>query len=121
LSTPLWWDTTKNVETVDNCQLVYSMRSPYACPYAKSVEVTPLSPGWIVFIILVVAVAGYLIAGSAYKRYKYGSSGLEAIPNIDIWRRIASFFTCRSRSAGAAAGTDVYTDLKTTDEVNEPW
>lgn len=82
-----------------NCALKYTIRTPAACPTFKAPAAKPLSGGWVVFIIFVVAIIVYLVGGVIFKRVKYQASGIEAIPNIDFWRsvgeRLSRCLTCR--------------------------
>jgi len=65
-----------------NCTFVIRMSSKWAC----GIRISGIDPGWY-FVIAVIAIAIlYLICGIAYKRIKEGATGIEMIPNIDLWR-----------------------------------
>jgi hypothetical protein len=85
-----------------DCSLQYTIRTSLACPSqsAHARTAARLGAGWIVLILFIVGAAAYLVGGIAYKRWKHGARGVEAIPNIWLWRKIGSCLTC-SRQAGA--------------------
>merc|ERR1712216_696753 len=61
-------------------------QSSFGCPVSGGV-----GKGW-VFVILMIAVSMvYLAGGIAYKRYKFGMSGAEAIPHVDFWRDVPKY------------------------------
>ena len=70
------------------CQLNFAIETSAACPYVSVRTISPLGTGWIVFISLLVSATLYCTLGAAYKRYYYGSSGVEALPNVDLWRKL---------------------------------
>ena len=71
----------------EDCEYVYTMRSAFGCPYSKVKVVPSLGAGWIAFLIVLLASAMYCIGGVAYNRYKFGASGLEALPHINLIRK----------------------------------
>ncbi len=70
----------------DGCGIEYEIVSPAGCGTVVPLLVRTLGVGWIVFLAVLFVSIVYLIGGIAYKRRKYGSSGIEAVPNIDFWR-----------------------------------
>jgi hypothetical protein len=85
------------------CHLVISANSSAACPYPKARVVTPLGAGWIAFIVLLALTTLYCVGGVAYKRWRYGSSGVEALPNVDTWRRLHRATVGRLTRGGAGS------------------
>ena len=103
------------------CQLDYTLQSAAGCPYASVRTVAPLGAGWIAFIVLLVSATLYCVAGVAYKRYRYGSSGVEALPNVDFWRRVYAVPARLVRGAGARGrgvddGLDDYASMAAQDD-----
>jgi Autophagy-related protein 27 len=76
-----------------SCKYEIYMISKYACQNyggtdkSKSKKKdTGLSGGSIFLITLVCVLAAYLGAGIGWNMYKNGATGVEVIPNIDMWR-----------------------------------
>ena len=89
------------------CGLTYELRSPAGCGVVTPAVSDPFNALAVAFAGVVGAVAFYLGAGIAYKRHTLGARGLEAVPNIDTWRRVyAACAGCSLR--GAAAGGSAY-------------
>jgi hypothetical protein len=106
-------DPTVTTLRVDNgaygqatCSLQLFLSSAAACPYEKRRVVQPLGAGWLVFITLAVSAVVYLGGGMAYKRWRYGATGAEAVPNIEFWRWLGRRCTgcCRGGSGGGGGG-----------------
>lgn len=74
----------------DHCGVFYTIRSPAGCPTEKIRVVPALGGGWVTLIVLTCLALAYLVGGILYKRWKFGSSGMEAVPHIDLWRTLAS-------------------------------
>jgi hypothetical protein len=107
-------DPSASIPTVQNfnpnsgiCNIQFSLASAAACPTRLITVVPALGAGWIVVIVAVVLGATYVGGGIAYKRHKFGASGVEAIPNIDFWRWVGSYivyiFTCGQARPGYSA------------------
>ena len=95
----------------DGCTATYSIRSPAGCGIVSTTIIYPLGVGWIVFISVICLISAYLGFGMMYNRYRYGSKGLESVPNISFWRNL---FSCCGRGQYAKAGIDVdaeYADI----------
>jgi Autophagy-related protein 27 len=90
-----------DVSEPTQCSLQYTLRTAAACPVQKLKTVPSLGAGWIVFIVFMVALAVYLVGGSLYKKLVKGASGLEALPNIDTWRSVWAFITCKNRGSSS--------------------
>lgn len=88
----------------DSCGVYYSINTPAACPKERILTVKGIGGGWIAFLVILSLLLAYLLGGFFYKKYKFGSSGIEAIPHIDFWRatfhKIVRFVTC-GRYGGA--------------------
>lgn len=79
----------------NGCSVTISLNSAAGCPIVLYTPVTPtpsgsIGAGWIVLLVFLSLGVVYLVGGMIYKRRKYGASGLEAIPNIDMWRSLGS-------------------------------
>lgn len=72
------------------CALTYTIYTPAACASKRTRTLSPLGAGWVAFSVILAVLLLYCVGGSAYKRYKFGASGLEAVPHIDTWRAIAA-------------------------------
>jgi len=88
------------------CSYTITFPSSAGCPITVT-SGSRLSGGEIYLIAVAVAVVVYLIAGCAYKRLRFGSSGIDACPNVDFWRAfpalvkdgvIVTFSPCCSRT-----------------------
>jgi len=84
-----------------------------------------LSGGSIFSIIFFVVGLVYVVAGCIFKRVQKGASGMDACPNIDVWREIPGLvgdgarFTwtklracCGGAGAGGAGGGESYNTIK---------
>jgi len=95
-------DTSPNPPPVSGsmsgCTMTYSVNTPAACPTRTAITTNPLGAAWLVLIFAVVAMVLYLGGGIAYKRWRHGATGYEAVPNIDTWRRVASCCPCGGRT-----------------------
>jgi len=87
--------------TPDNCGVTLTLKTAAACPYNRFKEEPEMNPGLIAAIVVVGVLAVYLGGGIAYKRYKYGASGMEAVPNIDTWRRVGACLCCCCKGSGS--------------------
>jgi hypothetical protein len=103
-------------KSVDGCSLTYSARTASACGSPHVTVLSSLGAGWIGLLSALGAAGVYLGAGVAYNRRVHGASGIEAIPNIDTWRKVgrtlaaggaaaAGFLTC-GRLGGGGGGYD---------------
>lgn len=79
-------------DTSNSCTIEYTIASPAGCGVERIVHDRPIGAGWVVFIVFVCLFSVYMLLGYLYKRQKFGSRGVEAIPNIDTWRRIGGVF-----------------------------
>ena len=96
-------DVVLTSQTAD-CGLLYTIRTrvcPVVPPQGGGGVVAGatgggrgLGAGWIVFIVVFVSAAVYLLAGIAYNRIKHGARGIEAIPHIAFWRAVYARLTC---------------------------
>ena len=72
----------------DGCGITYTMRSSAGCGTVHITILQSLGLGWIIFISFMVLFTLYIGIGIIYKRKKYGTSGIESIPNITFWRKV---------------------------------
>jgi hypothetical protein len=98
------------IPTINQCSVQFVLESQAGCPVHITNILRTLGVGWIVFLAALVCAVLYLAVGILYKRRKYGASGIEAVPNIDLWRsvgnRVAAVATCGRKRVGADG--DVY-------------
>lgn len=76
------------VVNIPQCGLSFTIRAAQGCgnTYTPTSEAPAL--GWYVAMGAFGAIAVYLIGGVAYNRWRYGSTGLESVPNMGLWRAI---------------------------------
>jgi len=70
---------------------MFVLPSIHGCPTNKPIPQMgddPMSFGWVFIIFLAVSCVMYCLAGIAYKMYKFGVRGIEAVPHIDFWREL---------------------------------
>lgn len=63
------------------CEYTIVFLSKYGCPLSSG-----MSKGWTIILVLLVGTLVYLTVGIGIKRYKFGLTGMEAVPNIEFWR-----------------------------------
>jgi hypothetical protein len=101
----------------DKCGVYYNLYSAAGCGYTRRAVVPSVGAGWIVFLVFAGLFLTYLVGGIIYKKVKFGSGGLEAIPHIDFWRsafaRFIKIITC-NRFGYVRANNDQYTDMDAT-------
>lgn len=71
------------INEVNMCEYVIIFHSKHGCPAGGG-----MSRGWLFNILFLTGVALYLGVGVGIKKYKYGLTGMEAIPNVDMWRNV---------------------------------
>lgn len=76
------------VTSEDGCGLTYTLTHAAGCGVYKKTILDTLGVGWIVFLVFLTIALVYVGGGMLYKRRKYGSSGFESIPNIELWRKV---------------------------------
>jgi len=73
----------KIVET-SMCEYTILFNSKYACPTNGSAG----GKGWNFIFMVIFFFALYLGIGIGFNKYKRGMEGVEAVPNIDLWRQV---------------------------------
>ncbi|XP_078467640.1 cation-dependent mannose-6-phosphate receptor [Lampetra planeri] len=88
-----------------DCFYLFEMSSSVACNDQGS----GLGAGAIIFIVLLVLIAVYLLGGFLYQRFVVGAKGAEQIPNYHFWQNLGNIladgcdFVCRSKPKNQAA------------------
>ncbi|KAJ5748342.1 uncharacterized protein N7511_010038 [Penicillium nucicola] len=84
--------TPSFVGTVDSCTYFFEVRSSAAC---GGIAVDPnaggLGPGGVFGVIMLIAVAVYLIGGCAYQRTVMHQRGWRQCPNFSLWAGVFDF------------------------------
>ncbi|CEJ54305.1 Putative Cation-independent mannose-6-phosphate receptor CI-MPR [Penicillium brasilianum] len=84
--------TTSFVGTMDSCTYFFEVRSSAAC---GGIAVDPndggLGPGGVFGVIMLIAVAAYLIGGCAYQRTVMHQRGWRQCPNFSLWAGMFDF------------------------------
>jgi hypothetical protein len=77
--------------SVDECSFTVTIRASEGCP-SRSVlyYLHSISWGWIFILVVAILLLLYCGLGSIYKVFALGASGIEAIPNSDLWTTAAS-------------------------------
>ena len=74
----------KNINEVSMCDYTITFLSKHGCATNAGAG----SRGW-TFVTLVILVAvAYFGGGVAINRYKFGLQGVEAVPNLEMWRQL---------------------------------
>ena len=101
-----------------SCGFRVSFKSSAGCPVPFPIDKI-MSPFALVVLILAGLVVLYLGVGMAYNGCVRGASGIEAIPNIDMWRRCCG--ACCTRSAGGGAPTGgFYAEFEAEEDGGDP-
>ena len=91
-----------------DCEYVYEMRSSYGCPYSRVRVVPSLGGGWIAFIAVLVSCVMYCLIGAGVKRWRFGSTGVEAIPHIDTARKVKERLVGLVGRGGGGGGDEYF-------------
>lgn len=75
----------------DECSYFFEARSQYLCGSAVS-EPQNVGPGSVFGIIILIALAVYILGGVAYQRIVMHQRGWRQLPNYAIWAGIGNFF-----------------------------
>eukprot|EP00898_Chlorokybus_atmophyticus_P007032 jgi/Chlat1/732/Chrsp104S01212 len=73
------------VSELSPCIYVTDMVHPVACPLHMGSEENRFGASTVIVLLIAVVIL-YLLGGIAYNNITQGSTGLEAVPNIDFWR-----------------------------------
>jgi len=77
----------ENTNRTANCYYLFEIEHALACQIEKS----SLGTGTVIFIILLVLIAVYLVGGFLFQRYFAGAKGIEQIPHLSFWRKTGNF------------------------------
>lgn len=88
-----------------SCDAVFRMKTPAGCPSAYQAR---MSLFWLIIFSGLALVLVYLAAGCIYNRYKYGSEGLEALPNSEFWMELKEKVNSRFRRRGEGSHSSTY-------------
>lgn len=74
--------------------------------FCEALTIGQQSIGFILVVSFCSIVAAYLLVGVAYKHFVVGATGLEKLPNYDLWRNFGELqadgcdFVCRTGNLG---------------------
>lgn len=89
--------TLSFVASPDECTYIFEARSSAACAGIETAKQS-LSPGGVFFLIVVIAVAVYIVGGCVYSRMVLNQRGWRQLPNYALWAGIFGFFKVCGRS-----------------------
>ncbi|KAF2742936.1 mannose 6-phosphate receptor domain-containing protein [Sporormia fimetaria CBS 119925] len=78
------------VAAVDDCVYIFEGRSPFACGGIEA-EVQALSPAGVFGVIMLIALAVYIVGGCVYQRTVMHQRGWRQLPNYQLWAGIGGF------------------------------
>jgi cation-dependent mannose-6-phosphate receptor len=81
----------------DECTYVFSIQSQHACAKAETHKPGSVGPGGLFLIIVLVALAVYLVGGLFYQRTVMHARGWRQLPNYSLWAGIGGFIQVCSR------------------------
>lgn len=93
-SDPLAKTSVSFVASVDECTYFFEGRSPFACG-GVHVAKQALGPGGVFGVIVMIAIAVYLVGGYFYQRNVMHQRGWRQLPNYAMWAGIWSFLSVR--------------------------
>jgi len=88
--TPPIWIVSAN----GSCGYIVTFQTKYSCSSGSGGSdggKSGLSGGTIFLILLIVLIPVYVAAGCIYKRTQKGAAGMEACPNIELWRAFVGY------------------------------
>ncbi|KAL1863592.1 Cation-independent mannose-6-phosphate receptor CI-MPR [Paecilomyces lecythidis] len=87
------------VGTMDQCTYFFEVRSPAACGGVAHAPNTGLGPGGVFGVIVLIAIAAYLIGGCAYQRTVMHQRGWRQCPNYSLWAGMFGFVSARQEGS----------------------
>lgn len=74
--------------SIPQCGLSFTIRAAQGCGHTYTPTTVAPALGWYVAMGAFGTIAVYLIGGISYNRWRYGSTGMESVPNISLWRAL---------------------------------
>lgn len=79
----------QSLSTIPSCGIAYNILSSLGCgSVLQPAVVEGPATGWYVVLGVVGAGVAYLVGGIAWNRSQHGATGMEAVPNIALWRGV---------------------------------
>ncbi|KAJ9295167.1 hypothetical protein DTO271G3_6337 [Paecilomyces variotii] len=86
------------VGTMDHCTYFFEVRSPAACGGVAYAPNGGLGPAGVFGVIVLIAIAAYLVGGCAYQRTVMHQRGWRQCPNYSLWAGMFGFISVSIRS-----------------------
>lgn len=83
--------TLSFVASPDECTYIFEARTNAACASIETAKQT-LGPSGVFGVILMIAIAVYLVGGCVYSRVVLNQRGWKQLPNYGLWAGIFGFF-----------------------------
>ncbi|KAJ9266366.1 hypothetical protein DTO212C5_6289 [Paecilomyces variotii] len=84
------------VGTMDHCTYFFEVRSPAACGGVAYAPNGGLGPAGVFGVIVLIAIAAYLVGGCAYQRTVMHQRGWRQCPNYSLWAGMFGFVSHRT-------------------------